>query len=171
MKKILASTMLLALTPVAHARDWQAELDRCRALREQKQPLLLAGQGLSHRAIWDGGATLHLDRTACATTWCALGAKTLRGRMTYWTASIVAVSLASVSSVASAQNCEAIPAGPARADCYIGLSRVYRRQSDVAAGNARVQSVAARLQQVTGTGSSSKASRHRRSKATEAGPE
>ena len=47
MKKILASTMLLALTPVAHARDWQAELDRCRALREQMQPLLLAGQGLS----------------------------------------------------------------------------------------------------------------------------
>jgi hypothetical protein len=41
--------------------------------------------------------------------------------MTYWTASIVAISLASVSNVASAQNCEAMPAGPARTDCYIGL--------------------------------------------------
>ena len=34
----------------------------------------------------------------------------------------------------------ATPAGPARTDCYIGLSRVYRGQSDVAAGNALVQS-------------------------------
>lgn len=71
--------------------------------------------------------------------------------MTYWTASIVAVSLASVSSVASAQNCDTMPAGPARTDCYIGLSHVYRGQSDLAAGNARVQSDAARLQQATGT--------------------
>jgi hypothetical protein len=45
MKKILASTMLLALTPVAHARDWQAELDHCRALRQQMEPLLRAGVG------------------------------------------------------------------------------------------------------------------------------
>ena len=49
MKKTLAAMMLLALAPIAQARpvDWQAELDRCRALREQMQPLLLAGQGLS----------------------------------------------------------------------------------------------------------------------------
>jgi hypothetical protein len=41
--------MLLVFAPVAQARstDWQAELDRCRALREQAGPLLLAGQGLS----------------------------------------------------------------------------------------------------------------------------
>ena len=41
--------MLLTLAPVAQARpiDWQAELERCRALREQMAPLLLAGQGLS----------------------------------------------------------------------------------------------------------------------------
>ena len=53
---------LLALAPVAEARpiDWQAELDRCRALREQMEPLLLAGQGLSpiargaaaRRCVW-----------------------------------------------------------------------------------------------------------------------
>jgi hypothetical protein len=49
MKKTLAAIMLLALAPAAQARpiDWQAELDRCRALREQIEPLLLAGQGLS----------------------------------------------------------------------------------------------------------------------------
>jgi hypothetical protein len=49
MTKILAAMMLLTLAPVAQARpiDWQAELDRCRALREQMAPLLLAGQGLS----------------------------------------------------------------------------------------------------------------------------
>jgi hypothetical protein len=41
--------MLLTLAPAAQARpiDWQAELDRCRAMREQMEPLLLAGQGLS----------------------------------------------------------------------------------------------------------------------------
>ena len=49
MKKILASIMLLALAPVAQARsvDWQAELDHCRALREQVAPLLRAGEGIS----------------------------------------------------------------------------------------------------------------------------
>jgi len=48
MKKMLASIMLLALAPVAQARsvDWQAELDRCRALRVQMGPLLQAGVGL-----------------------------------------------------------------------------------------------------------------------------
>ena len=48
MKKALAAMMLLALA-VAEARpiEWQAELDRCRAMREQMEPLLLAGQGLS----------------------------------------------------------------------------------------------------------------------------
>jgi hypothetical protein len=49
MTKILATMMLLALTPVAQARpvDWQAELDNCRTLRDQIGPMLLAGQGLS----------------------------------------------------------------------------------------------------------------------------
>jgi hypothetical protein len=49
MKKTLPAMMLLALAPVAQARpiDWQAELDRCRALREQMVPLLRAGEGVS----------------------------------------------------------------------------------------------------------------------------
>jgi hypothetical protein len=33
-----------------------------------------------------------------------------------------------------------MPAGPARTDCYIGLSRIYRQKSDIAAGIARQQS-------------------------------
>ena len=48
MKQTFAAMMLLPmLAPIAQARpiDWQAELDRCRAVREQMQPLLLAGQG------------------------------------------------------------------------------------------------------------------------------
>jgi hypothetical protein len=49
MKKTLAAMMLLSLASVAQAKstDWQAELDRCRALREQMEPLLRAGVGVS----------------------------------------------------------------------------------------------------------------------------
>jgi hypothetical protein len=49
MKKVLAAIMLTTLAPVAQARpiDWQAELDRCRSLREQTEPLLRAGVGVS----------------------------------------------------------------------------------------------------------------------------
>ena len=62
----------------------------------------------------------------------------LGGRMTHWTASVVAVLLAGFPGVASAQvNCEAIPHGPARTDCYLGLSQFYRGQSDLAAARAR----------------------------------
>jgi len=70
-----------------------------------------------------------------------------------------------LSQIALAQvNCEAMPTAPARTDCYIGLSHAYQGKSDVAAGNARVQSDAARLQQVTGTESRPNASKHRRKK-------
>ena len=75
MQKALAAMTLPALAPVAEARpiDWQAELDRCRALREQMEPLLLAGQGLSPIArSGSGGAPLRLDRTAGAETWRTL---------------------------------------------------------------------------------------------------
>ena len=89
--------------------------------------------------------------------------------MTYRAACIVAISLASISSVASAQNCEAIPAGPARTDCYIGLGRIYQGQSDAAAAKARAQSDAARFRQVTGTANRSKASKNRRKKAAAGG--
>jgi hypothetical protein len=92
--------------------------------------------------------------------------------MKRWTASVVAILLASFPVAVSAQvDCNAVPAGPARTDCYIGLSRIYEGQSDVAAGKARVQSDAARLQQVTGTRSHSRASKHRRNRAVTVGPE
>jgi hypothetical protein len=50
MKQALAAMMMLPMVAaVAEARpiDWQAELDRCRALREQMGPLLQAGEGVS----------------------------------------------------------------------------------------------------------------------------
>ena len=92
--------------------------------------------------------------------------------MQHWIVSVVAVLLATLPGAVSAQvDCNAIPAGPARTDCYIGQSRIYQGQSAVAAGKARVQTDAARYQQVTGTRSRSKASKHRRNKAVRVGPE
>lgn len=56
-----------------------------------------------------------------------------------------------VSGVAAAQaNCEAIPAGPARTDCYIGLSRINRQRSEIAAGVAQEQTDTAIYRNVTG---------------------
>jgi hypothetical protein len=64
MKQILfALAVLPMLASIASARpiDWQAELDRCRALGEQAEPLLRAGVGVSavarsatamRRCIW-----------------------------------------------------------------------------------------------------------------------
>ena len=92
--------------------------------------------------------------------------------MQHWIVSVVAALLAILPGVASAQvDCNSVPAGPARTDCYIGQSRIYQGQSDVAAGKARVQTDAARYQQVTGTGSRSKVSKQRRNRAVTAGPE
>ena len=50
MKQTLAAMIMLPLhAAIAQARpiDWQAELDRCRAMREQMEPLLRAGVGVS----------------------------------------------------------------------------------------------------------------------------
>jgi hypothetical protein len=63
MKMTFATITLLALVPIAKASatDWQAELDRCRLIRQQVEPLLLAGQSVSpiarsgrtaRRCIW-----------------------------------------------------------------------------------------------------------------------
>jgi hypothetical protein len=61
--------------------------------------------------------------------------------MRHWTARVVAILLAGFPGVASAQvNCEVIRHGPARTDCYLGLSQFYRGQSDLAAARARAQS-------------------------------
>ena len=72
--------------------------------------------------------------------------------MRHWTASIVAILLASFPAGASAQvNCDAIPRGPARTDCYLGLSQFYRGQSELAAARAAAQSDAAWYRAITGT--------------------
>jgi hypothetical protein len=72
--------------------------------------------------------------------------------MKFRTESVVAILLASFPAVASAQvNCEAIPHGPERTDCYLGLSELYRAQSDLAAAKAQAQSDAAWYRAVTGT--------------------
>jgi hypothetical protein len=44
-----AMAILQMLATIAQARpiDWQAELDHCRAIREQMGPLLRAGVGIS----------------------------------------------------------------------------------------------------------------------------
>jgi hypothetical protein len=64
--------------------------------------------------------------------------------MKHWTASIVAILLASFPALASAQvNCEAIPHGPARTNCHLGANQFYRGQSDIAAARAGAQSDAA----------------------------
>ena len=69
-----------------------------------------------------------------------------------WTASLVAVLLVASLAVADAQpNCEAIPRGPSRTDCYLSLSQFYRAQSDLAADRALAQSDAARYRAITGT--------------------
>jgi hypothetical protein len=47
-------------------------------------------------------------------------------------------------------NCEAIPRGPARTDCYLGLSQFHRGQSDFAAARARAQADAAWHRAITG---------------------
>jgi hypothetical protein len=72
--------------------------------------------------------------------------------MTLWTGSVVAVLLVAFPGVASGQaNCEAIPRGPARTDCYLALSQFYRAQSDLAAAKALQQSDAAWYRAITGT--------------------
>ena len=68
------------------------------------------------------------------------------------TTSVIAILLARFADIASAQvNCEAIPHGPARTDCYLGLSQFYRGQSDVAAAKAHAQADAAWYRAITGT--------------------
>jgi len=72
--------------------------------------------------------------------------------MTHWTTSVIAILLASFAGVASAQvNCEAIPHGPARTDCCLGLSQLYRGQSGLAAGKACAKADAAWYRTITGT--------------------
>jgi hypothetical protein len=71
--------------------------------------------------------------------------------MAHRTRPLAAILLASFPGVANAQvNCDVIPYGPARTDCYLGLNQFYRGQSDLAAAKAHVQSDAAWYRAVTG---------------------
>jgi hypothetical protein len=47
-------------------------------------------------------------------------------------------------------NCDTFPAGPARTDCYIGLSRINRQKSEISAGVAQQQAETATYRKVTG---------------------
>lgn len=72
--------------------------------------------------------------------------------MVRWSASVLAIFLQGFPGAMGAQsNCEAIPRGPERTDCYLALSQFYRAQSDLAAARARVQSDAAQYRAITGT--------------------
>jgi hypothetical protein len=75
----------------------------------------------------------------------------LEDGMAHWTARIVAMVLAGCPGVAGAQtNCDAIPKGSDRTDCYLALSRSYQAQSDLAAAKARAQADAAWYRAITG---------------------
>jgi len=64
---------------------------------------------------------------------------------------VLLATAAGVSDFAAAQvNCETIPAGPARTDCYIGLSRINRQRSEIAADVAQHQTDSAIYRNVTG---------------------
>ena len=59
--------------------------------------------------------------------------------------------VAGVAGFATAQvNCETVPPGAARTDCYIGLSRINRQRSEISAGVARQQGDTAIYRNVTG---------------------
>ena len=58
-------------------------------------------------------------------------------------------------------NCEAIPAGPDRTDCYIGLGRFNRERAAIAAGVARQQGDIAIYRSITGTSANKKMRRQR----------
>jgi hypothetical protein len=92
----------------------------------------------------------------------ALAIQLFRSIMARRCAGVVAILVASFPGVVSAKvDCGAVPQGPARTDCYLGLSQFYRGQSDVAVAKARVQSDTARYREIAGT-DNPKHKRHRR---------
>ena len=55
-----------------------------------------------------------------------------------------------VTIIVAQANCDSMPAGPARTDCYIGLSRLNRQDFEIAAGTAQHGKDTAKYHQVTG---------------------
>jgi hypothetical protein len=68
----------------------------------------------------------------------------------------IAAAVGSSAVVTAQVNCETIPAGPARTDCNIGLSRISGQKAGVAAGVARQQANRATYRNVTGKNPSKK---------------
>jgi hypothetical protein len=64
---------------------------------------------------------------------------------------LISVSMCAVAASAVAQvNCEAIPAGPARTDCYIGLARIGGGNAAIAGTKAQLSTDKSILGQTTG---------------------
>jgi hypothetical protein len=74
--------------------------------------------------------------------------KTARGLLYFLTTALIVC--AQTDSIVATVNCEAIPAGPARTDCYITQSRLGGAKAAVAGSSARVEADRATLQKVTG---------------------
>jgi hypothetical protein len=70
-----------------------------------------------------------------------------------------------VGSPAAAQvDCSKIPAGPARTDCYIGLSRLHGQKAGIATTRAKQQADAAKLRRVTGKTAKTKGRKARKAR-------
>jgi hypothetical protein len=75
----------------------------------------------------------------------------------------ITVAVVSLPKLSGAQvNCEALAAGTNRTDCYIGLARIHRQRSIVAAGAAEKSSDAAALGRLTGASHLNKARHFKR---------
>ncbi|HVG50030.1 MAG TPA: hypothetical protein VM867_00195 [Xanthobacteraceae bacterium] len=63
-------------------------------------------------------------------------------------------------------NCEAIPAGPARTDCYIGLARVGGGNAAIAGTKSQLATDSGILRQTTGQGVKKKSPRKKSARRT-----
>jgi hypothetical protein len=109
----------------------------------------LSGSLPSRHREWAAGGALVRDRAA------GLGARAICARVAvsaalFCGAAFLVFAIGSPGVALAQVNCQAIPAGPARTDCYIGLSRLYRQKSELAADVARQQASGAIYRQVTG---------------------
>jgi hypothetical protein len=66
-------------------------------------------------------------------------------------AALLALVASGIHTATAQVNCETVPVGPARTDCYIGLSQIHRENSGIAAGVAQQQSDIAVYRRLTGT--------------------
>jgi hypothetical protein len=74
-----------------------------------------------------------------------------------WLFTVTVAATAALPPVAVAQgDCEAMPKGPKRTDCFILRARVQGLKSDIAAGTARQKKGAAKLESQTGSASDPK---------------